>query len=1368
MKWTPEQHEVLTTRNSNLLVAAAAGSGKTAVLVERIVRLVMDPEQPADLDAILVVTFTQAAAMEMKERIRKAFSLLAMDGNARAREQLARVSTAPISTIHAFCLNVLREQFHQAGLEPGFRVGEQTECALLLAEALDQLMDDRYGQAALSPELADLLDCFAGYRDDHRLREEIVQLWRYSRTMPWPEEWLRDAVAKLKNASGDDFGRSEWGGVLVEEARWRLEEMIREMTRGCRLAEDCGFEAYAETFTEDLNYLNRLGEALVLGWDEALAILDNNRFKTMRRVSKDADPVIKERLLAVRRQMKEGVGKIRRELLTAPSSSLFSELRDQAGRMETLAGLAMGLDRFYARQKRRRNLVDFDDLEHLTLGLLLDREPEGMVPTPLAVSMRARWHAVMIDEYQDSNLVQEAILTAVATQTPAFGNLFMVGDVKQSIYRFRQAMPELFLSKYRLYSEAMAPAGTPEVMARKILLHRNFRSRPPVLEAVNRAFSRLMTPQLGEMAYTEEEALIPGAGFPPLTSPEGSSSGYPVTFCLLDASAGNAEVMMTEESLAEPPIAAGNSDGESTHAGGTENDFEAGEAPDSDGDGEADESELPEAIQQEAIWAAGTIRKLVEGTEDAPPYLVTEPNGSLRPIRYRDCAILLRATSQSAQIYVEEFALQGMPLFSDTGAGYFASVEVGVVLSFLQVLDNPRQDIPLAAVLRSPLYGWDETMLAQVRQAAPDADFLDAVMAHDGVCADACTQFLEDLDLWRERARMMPVSELLEYMYEKTGYALHVAGLPQGQRRTANLRLLVERAARFESAGFKGLFGFIRYVERLRLAKGDLDGAKIIGEGEDVVRLMSIHKSKGLEFPVVLLCGTGKRFNLMDRNRRLLMHHRYGLGPDAVLTESGAIWATAAKHALSAVSLREMLSEEMRILYVALTRARERLFVCGRVRKLEQMMAKAADLPETGVLSPGTVLPLRSHAHWLLYAWYPLFQDPNGPVRLVVPELDSLLAIRNTVLEARRTNTASVLTSVQDMSESAVVPEGQISLFDLPERTVVQSVLGRNLTEARRRLQWHPPFPKLSSLPSKLSVTALKRLWDEQDEASARLEEAFRIACTSPEEITALRGEAEACLPDESETHAAASLMEAAAEQTAEQTVVQTAEQTVVQTVAQTAEQTVEQAVAQTAPNMRTTGTAHSASEGQSGLEDEECVLPIFMRQAGTEQQKQAGLEYGTLMHLVLQHLDPVPNGLPDVEAIISALVARGQISPEKAHLPNRGMLRMFVHSELFARMSRAGKVYRETPFTILMPAAEVLRDTGIPANEQVVMQGIVDCWFVEDGQIVLVDYKTDRTLDRVPAYRRQLAWYAEALEKTTGFPVKERILWFLRPGIAV
>ena len=1317
MKWTAEQTEVLEARGSNLLVAAAAGSGKTAVLVERIVRLVMDPVTPAELDNILVVTFTQAAALEMKERIRKAFSALAVEGSPRAREQLSKVADAPISTIHAFCLTVLREHFHQAGLEPGFRVGEQTECTLLQGEALDRLMDDCYGRDPLDPAHADLLDSYAGYRDDTRLREQILEMWRFSRTMPWPEDWLRQSVLRMQslpgaevNDSGEDngdgsvlrsdkrvgsdFGETDWGHVLLEEASWRLEDMERDVERACRLAEDAGFSGYVETFLEDARLLTQVRQTLPQGWNEAYRQLENATFSTLRRAPKDADPVIKDLLQAGRKRVKDGLTRLRKEIFTGSSTVLMQEIRGEAGRMEAMSSLVQALDRTYARMKRRRNLVDFDDLEHLTLKLLRKQVGDETLPSELAASMRERWHSVMIDEYQDSNLVQEAILTAIATQTPERGNLFMVGDVKQSIYRFRQAMPELFLSKYAVYERfpSRGNAGVVGCPAYKILLHRNFRSRKPILDAVNLAFSRLMTPQLGEMSYTEEEALIPGAGFPHLDGAPGAT----VSLCLID----------TISSLSDMH---GDADSQQPHEGNVDldtgaeadagPDTGAGTEVDAEGYTEEDAASL-EGIQEEAAWAAETVRRLVEGNTQNPPASVTGADGTLRPVRYRDCAILMRATSNASQVFVEEFALAGIPLFSDTGAGYFASVEVGVVLSFLQMLDNPRQDIPLAAVLRSPLYDWGETMLADIRKSAPEVDFLDAIRTYAGPFSDACGRFLLDLDLWRERARMLPVGALLERMYDETGYALHVAGLPQGRRRVANLRLLVDRAGRFEASGFRGLFQFIRYVDRLRLAKGDMDGAKIIGEGEDVVRLMSIHKSKGLEFPVVLLCGTGKQFNLRDRNRRILMHHRYGLGPDAVQTEEGSTWATAAKRALQAVSLREMLSEEMRILYVALTRARERLLVCGRMKAPLKALEELLDNPREGALPPGVVLPLRSHAMWLLAAWGPVFSDAESPVRLEVLSRETLLSWRRRwVLPASEEKFVAPASPIGHEPFSSI-PDGQISLFEVTPQEKARQMEAKNLEEVHRRLSWKAPWPKLSALPSKMTVTALKRLWEEQDGAAARLEEAFRIACTLPEEQAALAAE-----------------------------------------------------------------TAEVAAQE---LMEEPFVLPVFM-QAGTSREGEAsGFRYGTLMHLVLQHLNPVSGSRPDVESTIRMLVERGQIPANQAHVPNRKVLADFVNSALFERMCRAGRIYRETPFTIQMPAADILRDPSVPANESVVMQGIVDCWFVEDDGIVLVDYKTDRTMDRVPAYRRQLSWYAAALEKSVGLPVRERILWFLHHGLAV
>ena len=1301
MKWTAEQEAVLTARGCNLLVAAAAGSGKTAVLVERIVRLVLEGETPPDLDNILVVTFTQAAAAEMRERIRKALTGLATAGNERARGQLARISDAPISTIHSFCLNVLREQFHQAGLEPGFRVGEQTECALMLAEAVDALMDECYGRDPLDPAVADLLDCHAGYRDDTRLRERITEMWRFSRTMPWPDAWLEASLARMRIPEGTDFGQTDWGRILLEQALWRLEDLARETERALRLAEDAGFDSYAATLLLDQALLEGLTADLDGGWDAAVRALQAVKFSSLKRAPKDADPLVRDRIKDARQKVKDGVSRIGEELLCGFSDAVCADIRGESGRLETLVALVQALDRVYGRMKRRRNLVDFDDMEHMTLGLLAVPDPNGTaVPTALAETMRARWHAVMIDEYQDSNLVQETILGAVATQGDQSGNLFMVGDVKQSIYRFRQAMPELFLSKYATYP---LQAGT---ATRKILLHRNFRSRKPVLEAVNLAFARLMTPQLGEMEYTEAESLLAGAEFPDWNGMEGA----PVSFHLIDAAS---HIVAEEGGDAPSDSAEGN--GEDAPEG-TEGEIREEADETATGDPALSAEEL-EAVQEEAAWAAATIRRLVRGDASDAPFQVASKDGILRPVRYSDCAVLLRATSGWAQVFVEEFALQNVPLFTDTGAGHFASVEVGVMLSLLEVLDNPLQDIPLAAVLRSPIGGWDETAIATVRQADAEGRLLDAMRRHDGPYAEACVRMLERLEGWRSLARAVPVGDLLERLYDETGYALHVAALPQGRRRMANLRLLAERAVRFETTGFRGLFQFLRYVERLRLAKGDMDGAKTLGESEDIVRLMSIHKSKGLEYPVVLLCGTGRQFNLRDRNSRLLLHHRYGFGPDGVLPDVGVIWPTAAKRALQAVSTREMLSEEMRILYVALTRAKERLFVCGRMADPAGRLQALADLPEAGALPAGALLPLKSHAQWLLAAWGPWLRQGNGPFELVVHTRADILAMRTgTVSESEMTvpEAAHADAVPYSVATRARVPDGQLSLFDEPEPDPVRARMENCLEEARRRLAWRPPFPKLSALPTKMTVTALKRLWEEQDDAAAKLEEAFRIACTLPEEVAAL-------------------------------------------------------AVVEPETDDSPLSLPSETDDALLSLPSEpDVVLPRFVLTGRDGSGQTTGLRYGTLMHLVIQHLDPVEGRVPDIEVVIDGLCRRGLMAEEERTVPNRRALEAFVHSDLFARMARAGEIHRETPFTVRMPASDILRDPSVPATETVVMQGIVDCWFLEAGRIVIVDYKTDRGMARVPAYRRQLRWYAAALEKTTGLPVGETVLWFLHHGRAI
>ncbi len=585
---------------------------------------------------------------------------------------------------------------------------------------------------------------------------------------------------------------------------------------------------------------------------------------------------------------------------------------------------------------------------------------------------------------------------------------------------------------------------------------------------------------------------------------------------------------------------------------------------------------------------------------------------------------------------------------------------------------------------------------------------MDAVRKHEGAHVGMCRSFLEKFEKWRSLSQSVSVGELLERLYGETGYDLHVGALPQGNRRQANLRLLSERAARFETTGYRGLFQFIRYVERLRAGKGDMDAARTIGEGEDVVRLMSIHKSKGLEYPVVMICGAGKTFNLRDRSNRILLHHRYGFGPDGVLPEEGATWPTAAKRALQAVLLREMLSEEMRILYVALTRAKERLLICGRMAAPGEMIDKMADLPDEGALPVGAVLPLRSQALWLLAAWVPSMRKENGPVTLRIHSRADVAAMR---LPPDSANPGSSLvggtvpvsiaqcgTRVPPYGRLAPASADEVPEVALPggsDMTAVQmsGQTARNLAEAERRMIWKTGHPSLSATPSKMTVTSLKRSWEEQDAEAALPEDAFRIACTADE-------------------------------------------------------------------------LEHWDEEGrrEEGTEDA-FMLPAFLSQGIRDVTP---LRYGTIMHAVLQHLNPVDGKPPDIEETIGQLIERGLISEADRGTPNRAALRAFADSDLYRRMTDSGRISRETPFMVRMPAADLLRDPAIPEEESIVMQGVVDCWFVENDRIILIDYKTDRGFSRVPAYRRQLSWYAAAMEKITGLPVGEAILWYLHAGRAV
>jgi len=944
-QWTDEQREAIFSRGGNLLVAAAAGAGKTTVLVERVISLITDPANPVDVDRLLVVTFTNAAAAEMRERIGRALAQEAArrPGVKRLRRQMVLLGRACISTMHSFCLDLLREYFYRLELDPAFRVADETESALLRMEALEDLFERRYAAKDNLPFTA-LVDCYGGRRDDTQLQELVLDAYKFARSTPRPEEWLDRLPENFHLPEDASLDRLPWCADLKKALEMELTEALAALDLALKISRRPGGPgAYLDNLEAEREMVARLLGACSAGasWGELHASFGGAGFGRLKQCKRDeADPGLVEQVKKLRDGARKKITGLQEQHFPRLPEELLADLRAVAPLARELAGLVQDFADSYRRAKAARGVVDFSDLEHYALGILTERGPDGPAPSRAALEMRERFAEVLVDEYQDTNDVQEAILQLVSRQGEGKPNLFMVGDVKQSIYRFRLAEPGLFLNKYRSY-----PAGGGG-RERRLDLTRNFRSRRGVVEAVNFIFRQLMTPAVAELAYEDEAALVYGAGYPP--PPAGAGPDEAVELRLIerdDAGAGFPVKSAPEDRAVS----------------------EEGEGG---GNGPDEEDDL-DAVQREARLVAGRIKELVTGAGGDPLMIYDRDLKAYRPPAYRDVVVLLRATAGYANSFIEEFRREGVPAYAETATGYFEATEVETVLSLLKIIDNSRQDVPLAGVLRSPVVGLKAADLAGIRLAAKDGDFYEAVVAAAalgrGELSDRLTDFLAKLENWRTAARQGGLADLIWSIYRETGYYDFVGGLPSGGQRQANLRSLYHRARQYESTAFRGLFLFLRFIERLREGGRDLGLARALGEKENVVRIMSIHKSKGLEFPVVFVAGLGKKFNFKDLNKTMLFHKSQGLGPQLVDPEAGVTYPTVARLALKHRLKLEALAEEMRILYVALTRAREKLILVGSARKLAECARRwcgpvGADGP---CLPDGMLAGAASYLDWL-------------------------------------------------------------------------------------------------------------------------------------------------------------------------------------------------------------------------------------------------------------------------------------------------------------------------------------------------------------------------------------------------------------------
>ncbi|MDO4267361.1 MAG: helicase-exonuclease AddAB subunit AddA [Eubacteriales bacterium] len=1055
VNWTKEQRQVIESRGKDLLVSAAAGSGKTAVLVERIIRMVTEGEHPLDIDRLLVMTFTKAAAAEMRERIGAAIEerLLADPGNAHLQIQSALVHHAQITTIDSFCLNVIREHFNLLDLDPAFRIGDEGELLLLKGDVMAELIEDFYKSGGGRFER--FAETFGQGKGDGGIEDYIFRVHDFSQSNPYPEQW----IAQCRRELAETFGQLEgitgrlpaWMEFLMEDVRRQAGELAVQMEEAKAVCEeDDALQVYAPAFTEDIRKLKALGNAG--NFRELHGLLAGFSWGRLAAVrSKDADVEKKAWAAGCRDRAKKAVGKMQELYCFASPDEAFADMENSREPVEVLLDLAEEFDRRYREKKRDRNLVDFNDLEHEALKVLTRFEDGKTVYTEAADALSSQFEEVLVDEYQDSNLIQEALLQAVSRSRFGQHNVFMVGDVKQSIYKFRLARPELFLEKY----EAYEPYESGEGAQKKIELHQNFRSRTEVLEGINDVFFQIMTENLGNIRYTEDAALHPGAQFAPAPGEaEREEPSFGETGC--DAPyfgprrAGIPELLVVDT-------------GAEAMAGLDEEaaDFTAREI--------------------EGKLIAGRIREM---TDPRHGMLVWDKRlGAYRTARYRDIVILLRSTAGWTENLLSVLMNEGIPAYAESRTGYFNTTEVETVLSVLSVIDNPMQDIPLAAVLKSPVCGLTDEDLAWLAawykglaDKGQDRGIYGAVRAwlarqsadQDGEerdpgiseeTSERLSRFWKLLEGFRQRSIYLPIHELIYQVYEETGYYHLVSAMPAGQTRRANLDMLVEKAVEYERISYKGLFHFVRYIENLKRYQSDFGEASTAGEEDDTVRIMSIHKSKGLEFPIVFLAGMGKKFNRQDAYSRLLIDPELGIATDYFDLEHRLKATTLKKNALRRKVETDNLGEELRVLYVAMTRAKEQLIMTGTDRHLAAARTKYSNMPVAAGQLHYTVLSgAGSYLDWLFMCF------GGNPVRIRLTEV---------LLEEIMSG---------EVARQAVSAASKEFLLELDPDRIWAEDYGRQL---RENLDYVYPYEADIRLHTKMSVSELKKQGQLTDEAEA-------------------------------------------------------------------------------------------------------------------------------------------------------------------------------------------------------------------------------------------------------------------------------------------
>lgn len=1039
VKWTDEQQQAIDRSGSDILVAAAAGSGKTAVLVERIIQKVISVEEPIDIDALLVVTFTNAAAQEMRNRVGAALeeTLQADPSSLHLKKQLSLLQRSSISTLHSFCLEVVKQYAYAIDLDPAFRIVDNMEGELMKQEVMDDLFEKWYGQGEEEQQaFFSVVDRFSTDRSDADVEKLILHLYQFSKQHPWPKEWLEKLVTTY--AIPEDWKESDlgWLSMVKEELTHQLDAMEQELAFAERIArEPDGHYPYIETIEQDLEIVKQM-RTRKGNWDELYSYMKSTSLARLSGKRAESNPDKKERAKAYRDAFKKRWDAIKKTYFTRDLAHQVADMQELAPVIGEVTRLVNQFMDTYDQAKRDKAVVDFSDLEHFCLQLLTDpaSTPTNIIPSAIAGQFQAQFKEVLVDEYQDTNMVQETILTMLCEQTGP-GNMFMVGDVKQSIYRFRHAEPSLFIHKYNSFSDD-------KHAALRIDLARNFRSREDVLTGVNFVFKQMMDEAVGEIEYDDAASLIYGnKSFDELPFPAKSP-----TCIIIDRD--------------------------------KEHDEEAEKHA-------SDVNEMERGVMEARAYSE-QIKKWLGHHSEQPLQVVDDETKKQRDIAYRDVVILLRSMTWAPTI-MEEFKKQGIPVYAELSTGYFEAVEIQIMLNVLKVIDNPYQDIPLASVLRSPMVGFDEEQLTTIRLADRSGSYYDALQAyqkqHTDETARRLQQLMDQLTTFRAAARQGALSELIWDIYRETGYYDFVGGMPGGRQRQANLRALYDRARSYESTSFRGLYRFLRFIEHMEERGDDLGAARSLSEQEDVVRIMTIHSSKGLEFPVVIVGGMYQEFNMQDMRKKYIVHKDFGFATKYIDAVKRITYPTLYYYALQKEIQKEMLAEEMRVLYVALTRAKEKIVMVGTVPSFE----KKREAWEMIANHDEALLPRFSRAETIRYLdWVgpALMRHRDGHVLHGENGVDA--SVPEEIVRDKSTWDVQVIPAYKllhvENEQKETKETIQTHIRDWDQMELNDAAFD---THVNNRLSYTYPFAAATVARAKQSVTEIKRQQELRDEYSA-------------------------------------------------------------------------------------------------------------------------------------------------------------------------------------------------------------------------------------------------------------------------------------------